>query len=197
MLRLPGLQQSASRLRGAPGPPRRLAQQSECPLGRARIGVGEADVSVDDADKGEKGKVMPLGDQLGADDEVVGAFRRRIELTAQSLDPAWRIGRQHEGADVGKEGLRLFRQTLDARPAGCERIGLMTLRAKFRPPLDMAAMMTNEEAAETVLDQPRRAIGAFEAMAAVPAQGERRIAATVQEQHRLLAPAPCLLDLRD
>ena len=81
----------ASGLVAAPGASGRLTQKLERALGRARIGVGEPDVGVDDADKGQKREVVPLGDQLRADDEVVGAARRGVELTAQSLDPAGRI----------------------------------------------------------------------------------------------------------
>ena len=92
MFRLPGLQQGMSQLVAAPGASGRLTQELERALGRARIGVGEADVGVDDADKGQMREVVPFGDELRADDEVVGAPRRRIELTAQGLDPAWRIG---------------------------------------------------------------------------------------------------------
>ena len=91
MFRLPCLQQRMSRLVAAPGAPGRLTQELERALGRARIGVGEADVGVDDADKGQKREVVPFGDQLRADDEVVGAFRRRVELSSQSLDPARRV----------------------------------------------------------------------------------------------------------
>ena len=61
----------------------------------------------------------------------------------------------------------------------------------------MAAMMANERGAKSVLDQPGGAIGAFEAMSARPAQRQRRIAAPIEEQHRLLAPAPRLLDAGD
>ena len=170
MLRLPGLQQRASAPVASPGAPGRLAQELERALGRARIGVGEADIGVDDADKGQKREVVPLGDELGADDEVIGAARRGVELAAQGLDPARRIGRQNERAYVGKEGFRLLRQTLDARPAGGERIGLVALRAELRPALDMAAMMADERRPKSVLDQPSRAIGAFEPMPAGSAE---------------------------
>ena len=83
--------QRVSRLVAAPRASGRLTKKLERALGRARIGVGEADVGVDDADKGQKREIVPLGDQLRADDEVVGAARRCVELTAQSLDPARRI----------------------------------------------------------------------------------------------------------
>ena len=79
------------RLVAAPSAPGRLTQQLKGALSRARISVGEADVGVDDADKGEKREIVPLGDELRADDEVVGATRRRIELTTQRLDPTRRI----------------------------------------------------------------------------------------------------------
>ncbi len=55
-------------------------------------------------------------------------------------------------------------------------------------------MMANERGAKSVLDQPGGAIGAFEAMAARSAERQRRVAAPVEEQHRLLAPASRLLD---
>ena len=48
-----------------------------------------------------------------------------------------------------------------------------------------------------MLDQPGRAIRAFEFEAAVPAHGDRRIAAAVEEQQRLLAPRQSLGDRLD
>ena len=47
-------------------------------------------------------------------------------------------------------------------------------------------MVAFEPAAEAMLDQPGRAVGAFEFEAAIPADGDRRIAAAVQKQQRLL-----------
>ena len=173
-------------------PSGRLAQKLERALGGARIGVGEPDVGVDHADESQKREVVALGDQLGADDEVVGAARRRAELGAQGLDPAGKVRRQDQRTNVGKESRRLLGQPFDARPAGGEGVGLMAVGAEFRARLHVAAMMADERGAETVLDQPRGAIGTFEAMAARPAERQRRVAAPVEEQKRLLAPAPCL-----
>src|SRR6202042_54331 len=197
MLRLPGLQQGMSQFVAAPGAAGRLTQQLERALGRSWIGVGEANVGVDDADKGQMREVVAFGDELCANDKVVSPFRRRIQLTAQGLDPGRRIRRQYERAYVGKEGFSLLSQALDPWPAGGERVGFMALRAKSRSALDMAAMMANERGAKSVFDQPGRAIGAFEAMSASPAQREGRIAAPIEKQHRLLAPAPRLLDPGD
>ena len=156
----------------SPGAPGRLTQELERALGSSRIGVGEADVGVDNADKGEKREIVPLGDELGADDKVIGAVRRRVELAAQRLDPARRIRRQDERAYVEKEGLRLLGKTLDARPAGGERVRLVALRTELWSALDVAAVMANERGAKSVLDQPGRAIGTFEAMSTSPAQRE-------------------------
>ena len=49
-------------------------------------------------------------------------------------------------------------------------------------------MMADQPLAKPVIDQPGVADGAGEAMPAGPAQGQRRIAAAVEEQQRLLAP---------
>ncbi len=50
----------------------------------------------------------------------------------------------------------------------------------------MTAVVALEAAHQAMLDQPGRAVRAFQPMAAAPAQGQRRIAAAVEEQHRLL-----------
>src|SRR5690348_3359474 len=59
--------------------------------------------------------------------------------------------------------------------------------AERRKRFGMAAMVALQLAEQAMLDQPSRAMRAFEAMAAGAAQGERRIAAAIEEQHRLLA----------
>src|SRR5260370_39379953 len=66
----------------------------------------------------------------------------------------------------------------------------------MRPRHREAAMMANETLTESVIDQPGIADGAGKAMPAGPAQRQRRVAATVEEQQRLLAPLDRRLDLR-
>ena len=51
----------------------------------------------------------------------------------------------------------------------------------------MAAMVARKPANQPVFDHPACAIGALEAVATCPAQGERRKAAPVEEQQALLA----------
>ncbi len=57
----------------------------------------------------------------------------------------------------------------------------------FGRPLLVPAMVAHQHAAEAVLDQPGRAIGALKLVPAGAAERERRIAAAVEEQQRLLA----------
>ena len=197
MLRLPGLQQRAAGPVAAAGASRRLAQQLEGAFGGARIAVRQADVGVDDPDQRQQREIVALGDELGADDHVVFAARRRVELRAQPLDPAGEVGRQHQRPRVREQRRDLFGEALDAGAAGGERVGLETLRADFRPRLVVAAMVADERLAETVLDQPGGAVRALEAMAAGAAEGQRRVAAAVEEQQRLFAGGEARFDRRD
>ena len=48
------------------------------------------------------GKVVALGDELRADDDVGLALGDRLELQPQPLRAAENVGRQHDGARVGK-----------------------------------------------------------------------------------------------
>ena len=136
----------------------------------------------------KKRKIVALGDELRADDDVVVAARGRRELRAQALQAAGRCRRTAPAVRaLGNSSARLLGEPLDAGAAGGEAVGLGAGRADIRPLLDMAAMMADQRVAEAVLDQPGRAVRALEAMAAGAAEGQRRIAAPVEEQERLLA----------
>ena len=189
MVRLEGLQQAEALLAGAPGPAGHLAEQLEGALGGARIAIGEAEIGIDDADQRHVGKIVPLGDQLRADDDVGLALGDRLELEPQPPDAAHDVGRQHDGARVGKMPDDLLGDPLDARAAGDQMVERAAFRAGLGPLFVMAAMMADELAAKAVLDQPARAVRALEAVAADAAERQRRIAAPVEEQQRLLAAA--------
>ena len=172
----------------ASGPAGRLAQQLEGALGGARIGVGEADVGVDHADEGQQRKIVALGDELGADDEVEFAARRRVELSAQSLDPAGKVGRQHQRADVGKEQRRLLGQPLDARArrrSGCRPRGIpgrVSAGASTWP-----QWWQTSAARKRCSTSQAAQFGHSNRWPQDAAEGERRIAAPVEEEQRLLA----------
>ena len=69
-----------------PGAANDLMQQLEGAFGRARIAVGQTEIGVDDADQVELGKVVTLGDELRADDDVETSLRDVVELLTQPLD---------------------------------------------------------------------------------------------------------------
>ena len=72
-------------------------------------------------------------------------------------------------------------------PIGDEAVDRAALAAGLRRPHLVAAMVAHEDAAEAVLDQPGVAIGALVLVAAGLAEGQRGIAAAVEEEQRLLA----------
>ena len=84
MLRGEGLDQRPARAAGAPRAPRHLRQELEGALRRAQVAEGEAEIGVDDADQRQARKVVALGDELRADDDVDLALRDRGELLAQA-----------------------------------------------------------------------------------------------------------------
>ena len=180
----------------ATGASRHLLQRLERALGGARIAARQAEVAIDDADQRELRKVVALGHKLRADDDVEGAARDLFQLLFQAFGSAGKIRRENEDALVGKTLGGFVREALDAGPAGDERIRRAAFGARVGSPLDVAAMVAHERAAEAMLHQPRAAIGALKAMAAALAQGERRVAAAVEKQQRLFAALQRLLDHR-
>ena len=187
MVRLVGLQQADALPAGAPCPPGHLAQQLERALGGARIAIGEAEIGIDHADQRHVGEMVALGDKLGADDDVGLALGDRLELEPQPPDAAQHVRGKHDGARVGKMPDHLLGDPLDARTAGDEMVERAAFRTGVGAVLAVAAMVADQLAAEAVLDQPARAVRALEAMAAGAAKRQRRIAAPVEEQQRLLA----------
>src|SRR5690606_30135513 len=102
----------------------------------------------------------------------------------------WRIERV--GGDDGQPGFgqSLFHfvsDALDSRTARDEAIGLTAFGTIVGRRSLVAAMVAGEPATEAMFDQPGAAVRALEAESAVPAQRERRVAAAVEEQQRLLA----------
>jgi hypothetical protein len=74
MFRLEGLDQAEALLAGAAGAAGDLAEQLECAFGGARIAIGEAEIGIDHADQRHVRKVVPLGDELRADDDIDSPF---------------------------------------------------------------------------------------------------------------------------
>ena len=189
-----GLDQAAAGNDLAAGAPRHLIEKLKGAFGGARVGMGEAKIGVDHADECEAREVVALGHELGADDDVDLAVLDLAQGLAEIADARGQVARQQHAARLGKEGGDLLVDALDAGPARHERMLGPAIRAGFGDRHEGAAMVAFEPAAEAVLDQPRRAVGAFEFEAAIPADGDRRIAAPVQKEERLLAARQSLGD---
>src|ERR1039458_5512311 len=85
-------------------------------------------------------------------------------------------------------------QPLDAGAEGRETFGGMAMRAFRRRRHGEAAMVAHQPPLEAVIDQPGVAIRALQAEAAGAAERERRVAAAIEEQQRLLAAFERVLD---
>ena len=86
----------------APGAAGDLGQELEGALGRAHVAEGEAEIGVDHADQGEIGEIVPLGDELGADDDVDLALGDRRKLEPEPLHAAGDVAR-HDDACAPRE----------------------------------------------------------------------------------------------
>ena len=84
MVGLVGLQIADAAALVASGAPDHLVEQLEGPLGGARIAIAQAQIGIDHADQIEPRKIVALGHQLGADDDVDAAFRDVVQF-----DCAW------------------------------------------------------------------------------------------------------------
>ena len=130
---------------------------------------------------------MPLRHQLGADDDIDAAFRDFIEFAAHGFDRGDQVARQHHGARVRKQLRRFLLQAFDAGTDGRQRFLGRAMRADVRARHREAAMVTDQPLAKTMVHQPGVADRAGEAMSAGAAQCQRRVAAAIEEQQRLLA----------
>src|SRR5690242_5690167 len=171
----------------AAGPPDNLVEQLECALGCAWIAVAEPKVGIDDSDHIELGKMVTFGDKLRADNEIETALGHVVEFLPQPFDGFDHIAGQHQDACLRKEFCRLLFETFDPRTDCSKAIGRMTVRAFRRRRHRKAAVVTDQPPLEAMIDQPGIAIRTLQPESASPAQRERRIAATIEKQKRLLA----------
>ena len=97
------------------------------------------------------------------------------------------IAGENEDARAGKQLGRLLLQPLDARTDRDEAALRLALRALLGRRHRVAAMVADEPPLEAVIDQPGVAVRAGHAVTAGVAQRQRRKAAAIEEQQRLLA----------
>src|SRR5215467_5524164 len=187
MLRLMRLQIPDTATLLAPGTADDLVQQLECAFGSARVPVCQPEIGVDHAGQLELREMVALRNKLGPDDNVELSLRDCVELLAQALDRFDEIARQHQDAALRTQFGRFLLQPLDAGADRNEAVGGLAVRALRRRRHRETAVMAHQPAPETMIDQPRVAIGAGEPKAAAAAERQRRITAAIEEQQRLFA----------
>ena len=187
MVGLIGLQERRAALFGAPGAARHLPDQLERPLRRPQVRALQPKVGVNHPNQRQQGKVVPLGHDLGADDDVGGALGDLGDLFLQGPRRGEEVRRQHRQPRLGKPRRHLFGQPLHPRPDRSHPPCHAATGTNYRDRLGRPALMADEALQKPMLHHPRIAIVAADLMAACPADGDRRIAATVEEQKALLA----------
>ena len=125
---------------------------------------------------------MAFRHKLRADDDIETALGDVVQFLAQPLDRDDEIAGQHQHPRLRKQFAHFFFQALDARAASNKRVRRLAFRAGGRMRHGETAMVAHEVFAEAVIDQPGVAVRAGEAKAAGAAQGQRRIAAAIEEQ---------------
>jgi hypothetical protein len=73
---------------------RDLMQKLKGALRRARIAVGETEIGIDNADEIELWKMMALGHELRANDDIELTFGDLVEFFAQAIDRFYEIARK-------------------------------------------------------------------------------------------------------
>ena len=124
-------------------------------LGRARVGLAEPQVAIDDADVGELREVVALGHHLRADDDVGLAGLDLLDDLAHLGQRRHEVGREQRNPRLREPLGNLLGNALDAGSAGNEAIPGMALRAGGGRRRGEAAMMADQLALETVIHQPR------------------------------------------
>ena len=182
-----GLDEDMARLFAAPGAPGDLHDLLEGAFGRAQVAALQPQVRIDHADQGQVREMIALGDELGADDDVDVPSLDRLHEIGGAGGRVQRVGRGDGHPRLWPECLHLVGDALDAGAAGNQAVLFLALGAEARRRDDMAAMMAGQPLGQPMLDHPAGAIGALEAIAAMAAKRQRRIAAPVEEEQALLA----------
>ena len=182
-----GLEKDLARPLGPARATRHLMQELEGALRRAQVPAGEPEIGVHHAHQREQRKVVTLRHHLGPDQYVDRVRFDAVDQLGHRAGARERVARDDREARRRESCAYLLGKTLDTGTAGRKCAGGSARRTKFGHFLEVAAMMALQLPHEPVLHKPSRAIRALEPVPTTPAERERRIAATIQEQHHLLA----------
>src|SRR5690606_14021118 len=142
-------------------------------LGRARVRLPEAEIAINDADRGKVREMVALGDDLSADDDVgLPVLDCRDHLA--HLGKAWdQVARKQRQPRRGEPLRHLLGDALYTRAAGDKGVRLPALGAFLWHWQCESAVVAGKLAPEPVLDEPSRALRALDARAAGPAERQR------------------------
>src|SRR5438552_1557938 len=133
-------------------------QQLEGAFGGARIARPSAQIRIDDSGKRQLRKMIPLGDDLRADDDVDLARGKGADSRLSLNRAEERVAGSHRHARLGEGGAEFFLHALDSRTASDKGILSAALRAVFRDRGFVSAMMTHQPLAIAMFHHPRRTI---------------------------------------
>src|SRR5690242_4775844 len=163
-----------------------LVQQLKSTLGGTRVAVAQSKISVNDPNQVEFWKVMTLGHELSADDEIEATLCHVVEFLSEALDRFHEIARQHKSTGLRKKFSGLLFKPFDPGTHCGETVRGMTVGAFHRGRLREAAVMTNQTTFESMVDQPRIAIRTLQTEPAGATQRQRCIASTIEKQQGLM-----------
>jgi hypothetical protein len=159
-----------------------LMKQLKRALGRARITIPQAEISIDNADEIKFWKVVAFGHQLRTDNEIEAPFRDIVELLAQAIDRFDEIAREHQDASLRKKFGGLLLQPFNAGTHCGKALGSVTIRAFGRRRHGKSAVMADQPALKTVIHQPRIAIRTLQTETAGPTQRQRCVTTAIEKQ---------------
>ena len=169
-----------------PGAPGHLDDELGHALGGAEVGAIEAIVGIQDADQGDAGEVMALGQHLGAHQQRVFPRPGRRQQPVQFPLAAGAVPVHPGDADVGEQGLEFPLQALRPLPQGAD-IQPPALGAGRGQGLDQAAVMAPEAMVRQVQGEAGVTVGTAAHPAAVVAGQDRGEATAVEEEQHLIA----------
>jgi len=186
MLWLVGLQVANTNALFAPRTADHLVQQLKSTLGGTRVAVAQPQISVNDPNQVEFWKVMTLGNELSADDEIEATLCHVVKFLSEALDRFHEIARQNKSTGLRKKFSGLLFESFDAGTDCGETVRGMTVGAFHRGRHRETAVMTNQTTLESMVDQPRIAIRTLQTEPAGATQRQRCIASAIEKQQGLM-----------
>jgi hypothetical protein len=126
MFGLVGLQIAKTDALFAPRAADYLMQQLKSTLGGTWVAVAQPKIGVDDPDQVKLWKVMTLGNELRADDEIEATLRHVVELLPEAFDRFHEVARQYKRTGLRKKLTDFLLKPFDPRADGDETVRGMT-----------------------------------------------------------------------